>query len=225
MALIRSSPVDPLGPPTGNSSNTPHMILILDYGMGNLRSVQKGFERVGHAAEISSDPAAVAGANRLVLPGVGAFSDAMAELRARRLVEPICEFVAAGKPFLGICLGLQLLFELGHEDGRHQGLGILPGEVRRFDLPHGYKVPHMGWNQLSFRRRAPIFRGLDDGVYMYFVHSYFVVPADPELIATETDYGGRFTSSVWRENLYATQFHPEKSQSDGLHILRNFAEL
>lgn len=201
------------------------MIAIIDYGMGNLRSVQKGFEKVGHVATITSDPAVVAEAKKVVLPGVGAFRDAIHELHARGLVEPIRQFVASGQPFLGICLGLQLLFDVGHEDGRHVGLGILRGEVRRFELPQGYKVPHMGWNQLIIRRPAPIFRGLADDVHMYFVHSYYVVPDNPEVIATETDYGVRFTSSVWSGNLFATQFHPEKSQNDGLAILKNFAEL
>ena len=201
------------------------MLLIIDYQMGNLRSVQKGFEKVGHAATIASDPAALLAADKIVLPGVGAFPDAIAELRRRNLVEPIRDAIAAGKPFLGICLGLQLLFDVGHEGGRHEGLGILRGEVARFDLPAEYKVPHMGWNQLNIRRRPPILAGLDEGVFAYFVHSYYVVPQDDDVIATETDYGGPFCSMVWRDNIYATQFHPEKSQSDGLRILKNFAEL
>lgn len=200
------------------------MIAIIDYGMGNLRSVQKGFEQVGHAAMITSDPAEIARAARVVLPGVGAFGDAMHELHARELVKPIKAYVASGKPLLGICLGLQLLFDVGHEDGHHAGLGLLAGEVRRFELPHDFKVPHMGWNQLMMRRAAPILAGLPDGVHMYFVHSYYVVPRDPAVIATETDYGGPFVSSVWHGNIFATQFHPEKSQNDGLRILKNFAE-
>ena len=201
------------------------MIAIIDYGMGNLRSVQKGLEQVGHAATITSDPHELARADRVVLPGVGAFGDAMSELHSRGLVDPIRAVIAAGKPFLGICLGLQLLFETGYEDGEHVGLGILPGVVRRFELPHDFKVPHMGWNQLIMRRPAPIFAGLNDGVHMYFVHSYYVVPSDPAVIATETDYGGLFVSSIWLDNIYATQIHPEKSQADGLRVLKNFAEL
>ncbi len=201
------------------------MIAIVDYQMGNLRSVQKGFEKVGHEATITSDPAVLARAEKIVLPGVGAFGDAMAELKRRELVEPIRQAVAEGKPFLGICLGLQLLFEVGHEGGRHEGLGILAGEVVRFELPHEYKVPHMGWNQLAIRRPAPLLSGLADGVHCYFVHSYYVVPRDAAVIATETDYPTPFCSMVWRDNLFATQFHPEKSQRDGLHMLRNFAEL
>jgi glutamine amidotransferase len=198
------------------------MLVIVDYQMGNLRSVQKGFERVGYPAVITDDPRIVAKADKLVLPGVGAFEDAMNQLRRRRLVEPIQDHIAAGKPFLGICLGLQLLFEVGHEGGRHEGLGVLAGEVVRFDLPREYKVPHMGWNQLRIRRRPPVLAGIDDGTHFYFVHSYYVVPRDPEVIAAETDYGGPFCAMVWRNNVVATQFHPEKSQSVGLRLLENF---
>jgi imidazole glycerol-phosphate synthase subunit HisH len=201
------------------------MIAIIDYGMGNLRSVQKGFEKVGVAATVTGDPAVVARASKVVLPGVGAFGDAMRELRDRRLVQPVRQAIESGKPFLGICLGLQLLFDVGHEGGRHDGLGVLRGEVIRFNVPAELKVPHMGWNQLSIRRPAPLLAGLADGVHVYFVHSYYVVPREDEVIATETDYGGAFTSMIWRDNLFATQFHPEKSQAEGLRILRNFAEL
>ncbi|MBX3414490.1 MAG: imidazole glycerol phosphate synthase subunit HisH [Pirellulales bacterium] len=201
------------------------MIAIIDYGMGNLRSVQKGFERVGHSATITNDPRQVAQADKVILPGVGAFGDAIAELRRRDLVVAVRDTIEAGKPFLGICLGLQMLFEVGYEDGQHEGLGILPGEVVRFQVPHEFKVPHMGWNQLLVRRSAPILAGLPEQAYAYFVHSYHVVPRDRSMIATETDYAGLFTSMIWRGNLYATQFHPEKSQADGLQILRNFAEL
>ena len=132
--------------------------------------------------------------------------------------------IDSGKPFLGICLGLQLLFDVGYENGRHQGLGVLRGEVVRFELPREYSVPHMGWNQLEIRRRPPMLEGLAEGTYVYFVHSYYVVPQDPAVIATETDYGGPFCSMIWRDNVFATQFHPEKSQADGLRILKNFAE-
>ena len=201
------------------------MIAIIDYGMGNLRSVQKGFEKVGHEATITNDPAAIRDAGKVILPGVGAFPDAMQELGRRGLIEPIRAAVAGGKPFLGICLGLQLLFDVGWEGGRHEGLGILRGEVVRFDVPPEYKVPHMGWNQLAIRRRAPLLEGIADGAYFYFVHSYYVVPADRDVIATETSYPQPFASMVWRDNLYATQFHPEKSQADGLRMLKNFAEL
>ena len=200
------------------------MIAIIDYQMGNLRSVQKGFENVGHAATITSDAAELARADRIVLPGVGAFGDAIAELHRRDLVAPIRDLVASGKPFLGICLGLQLLFETGYEGGKHKGLGILAGEVVRFDIPGTFKVPHMGWNQLRIRQASPLLDGLADGAHAYFVHSYYVVPADRDVIATETNYGIDFCSSIWRDNLFATQFHPEKSQADGLRMLKNFAE-
>jgi len=201
------------------------MIAIVDYGMGNLRSVQKGFEKVGHQAVVTSDPKVLSSAAKVVLPGVGAFEDAMAELRCRELVKPVLAAIDSGKPFLGICLGLQLLFDVGYENGRHEGLGVLRGEVVRFELPKGFSVPHMGWNQLIIRRPAPVLAGLADGTYVYFVHSYYVAPKDAEVIATETDYGGPFCSMIWRDNVYATQFHPEKSQADGLRILKNFADL
>jgi len=201
------------------------MIVIVDYGMGNLRSVQKGFERVGSVPRISGDPDDVAKADKVVLPGVGAFRDAMAELKRAQLVEPLREAIECGKPFLGICLGLQLLFEVGYEDGAHEGLGILPGEVVRFDLPRQYKVPHMGWNQAMIRRPASILQGVEEGSYLYFVHSYYVVPRDQTLVAVETDYGGPFCAMVWRDNLYASQFHPEKSQKVGMKILENFSRL
>lgn len=201
------------------------MIAIIDYQMGNLRSVQKGFEKVGHEATVTCDPRQLAQADKVVLPGVGAFGDAMAELKRRHLVEPIREAVASGKPFLGICLGLQLLFDVGYEGGQHEGLGIVKGECMRFSLPPEFKVPHMGWNQLTIRRAAPVLAGLSDGVHCYFVHSYYVVPRDPEVIATETNYSAPFCSAIWRDNLFATQFHPEKSQRDGLRMLKNFAEL
>ncbi len=207
------------------------MIAIIDYGMGNLRSVQKGFERTGHAPIITNDAAALTDASKIVLPGVGAFRDAIAALESRGLVEPIRASVAAGKPFLGICLGLQLLFDRSFEDGEYQGLGVIPGDVVRFDVPPvcegpaQYKVPHMGWNQIRFHRRPPIFAGVDDGAHLYFVHSYYVVPRDESIVATETDYPLPFCSSIWRDNLFATQFHPEKSQDVGLRVLKNFAEL
>ncbi len=201
------------------------MIAIVDYGMGNLRSVQKGLEKVGHQAVITCDPAVVRAASKVVLPGVGAFEDAIAELRRRELVRPVLEAIDSGKPFLGICLGLQLLFDVSYENGVHKGLGVIQGEVVRFELPPGYSVPHMGWNQLRITRRAPILSDLQEGTYVYFVHSYYVVPRDTQVIATETDYGPPFCSMVWRDNLFATQFHPEKSQADGLRMLKNFADL
>jgi glutamine amidotransferase len=201
------------------------MIAIIDYGMGNLRSVQKGFEKVGHEAVVTNDPAELERAEKVVLPGVGAFEDAIAELRRRKLVGPIHAAIDAQKPFLGICLGLQLLFDVSYENGRHEGLGIIPGEVVRFELPDDYSVPHMGWNQLMIRRKAPVLEGLREGTHVYFVHSYYVVPRDASVIAAEADYGSPFCAAIWKDNVFASQFHPEKSQSDGLRILRNFAEL
>jgi imidazole glycerol-phosphate synthase subunit HisH len=201
------------------------MITIIDYGMANLRSVQKAFEKVGHEAVITPDPNRVAEADKLVLPGVGAFRDAIAKLRATGLDQPIIAHIEAGKPFLGICLGLQLLFTKSYEDGEYDGLNLFPGEVIRFDSSPGLKVPHMGWNQLRVTRRAPHLEGLPDSAAVYFVHSYYVVPKDARLVATETDYPTPFCSSVWHENVFATQFHPEKSQRVGLGILHNFAAL
>jgi len=201
------------------------MITIIDYQMGNLRSVQKAFEHEGHEATITGDPAAIAAATKLVLPGVGAFADAMAELKRRDLVAPIRDSIDAGKPFIGICLGLQLLFDCSYEDGEHEGLGILAGEVRKFDVPREYKVPHMGWNQLHYENRPPIFAGIDDQTHFYFVHSYYVIPEDKTIVAGTAAYPDPFCAMIWRENLFATQFHPEKSQAAGLRVLRNFAEL
>lgn len=201
------------------------MIAIVNYEMGNLRSVQKALEKVGYEATVTDDADAIRAADKIILPGVGAYSDAMAALRSRGLVELLREVVAAGKPTLGICLGLQLLFERSYEDGEHEGLGILPGEVVRFKVPAGLKVPHMGWNQIAVQRPAPIYEGIEPGSYFYFVHSYYVVPTEESIVATTTDYPTPFCSSVWRDNLFATQFHPEKSQKVGLKLLENFASL
>jgi imidazole glycerol-phosphate synthase subunit HisH len=200
-------------------------IAIIDYQMGNLRSVQKGFEKVGHQATITSDPQQLAAADKVVLPGVGAFGDAMAELQRRKLVQPIRDAIESGKPFLGICLGLQLLFDVGYEGGQFEGLGVLRGKCVRFELAPPLKVPHMGWNRGAIKRRAPILEGIADDTFFYFVHSYYGVPEDKSVIAIETEYGHSFCAAVWRDNLFATQFHPEKSQAEGLKILKNFAEL
>jgi glutamine amidotransferase len=200
-------------------------IAIIDYQMGNLRSVQKGFEKVGHSALITSDRQELAEAERIVLPGVGAFGDAIAEIRRRELVQPIKDAIASGKPFLGICLGLQLLFDVGYEGGEYEGLGVLRGKVIRFDLAPPFKVPHMGWNRGKFKGEPPLLKGISEGAYFYFVHSYYVVPQDTSVVAIEADYGHPFCAAVWQNNLFATQFHPEKSQADGLRILKNFAEL
>jgi len=197
------------------------MVTIVDYGSGNLRSVQKAFEHLGAAATITDDPQVVAAAERLVLPGVGAFGDAMRELHRRDLVAPIVAHVRADRPFFGICMGLQLLFDTGWEGGRHEGLGLLAGDVARFDLPAGYKVPHMGWNTVTWRPGAcPT--GCADGEHFYFVHSYHARPADESVVAAVADYGGPLCAAVARGRLFATQFHPEKSQAAGLRLLRAF---
>jgi len=204
------------------------MIAVIDYEIGNLRSVQRAIERVGGQVELVRTAEELARADKIVLPGVAAFKDAMDELRAQGLVEPIREAIAAGKPYLGFCLGLQLLFETSHEDGEHEGLGVLAGTVERFDLADvdaSLTVPHMGWNTITWDRPAPMLDGLDQGTHVYFAHSYHVVPADPSIIATTTDYGRPFTSAIWRDNIFATQFHPEKSQAVGLKLLENFVRL
>ena len=202
-------------------------IAIIDYGMANLRSVQKAFEHAGHRADIISAPEQVDRAEKIVLPGVGAFRDAVATLREKELAAPIVRHIEKGKPFLGICLGLQMLFDVGYEDGEHRGLGVFRGSCVRFDVDDtmGLKVPHMGWNQLSTKKPSPILRGIPADASVYFVHSFHVVPADESIIATTTDYGRPFVSSIWRDNVMATQFHPEKSQRVGLQILSNFAGL
>jgi imidazole glycerol-phosphate synthase subunit HisH len=200
-------------------------IVIVDYGMANLRSVQKAFEKMGAVAHISSDPQRLTEAHKLVLPGVGAFRDALARLHQAGLAGPICAHVRAGKPFFGICLGLQLLFDTSYEDGVHAGLGLFPGEVVRFTDRPGLKIPHMGWNQLRIKKPAPHLRNLPVDPAVYFVHSYHVVPRDSSLIAAETDYPTPFVSAIWKDNVFATQFHPEKSQQVGLTMLRNFIML
>ena len=200
------------------------MIAIIDYGMGNLRSVQKGFEKVGQDAFITRDPEQLAQAKGVVLPGVGAFADAMANLKASGLDQAVLKAVADGKPFLGICLGQQLLFEASEEWGLTEGLGIFPGRVRRF--PEGdLKVPHMGWNQVELQKDNPLLDGIPDKSAFYFVHSYYVDPVDPEVIVGITEYGVRFSSFVGRDKIFGIQFHPEKSSALGLKILDNFGRL
>ena len=200
-------------------------IAIIDYGMGNLRSVQKGLERVGFAAEVTRDAARIGAAAGVVLPGVGAFGACMDNLRAYGLIDVVRDVIRRGTPFLGICLGMQLLFEESEEFGPVAGLGIFPGRVVRFTETGDLKVPHMGWNRIRKHRDVPHLRGLDDGAFVYFVHSYYVVPADPTLTATSTDYGREFTSAIARDNVFATQYHPEKSQKLGLRILENFGHI
>ena len=212
------------------------MIAIIDYGMGNLRSVQKAFETVGHEAVVTRSAQVIRDASHVVLPGVGAFPDCMRNLERYDLAGPVQQGIQSGKPFLGICLGLQLLFAESEEFGTHKGLGILPGRVVRFpfggaNLPDArdehytvLKVPHMGWNDLEVVRAAPPLKGVSPGACVYFVHSYHVVPGDPTLVATRTTYGLPFVSSVWQENIFACQFHPEKSQAVGLQIVKNFGD-
>ena len=198
-------------------------VVIVDYGMANLRSVQKALEKVGCAADITGDPNRVAAADKVVLPGVGAFRDAIAKINETGLAAPLLDHVRRGKPFFGICLGLQLLFTRSHEDGEHRGLDYFRGDVVRFADGPGLKVPHMGWNQLRVRRPAPPLAGFPENGSVYFVHSYYVAPRDAGIVAAETDYPTPFASAVWHENVFATQFHPEKSQRVGLEMLRRFA--
>ncbi len=199
------------------------MIAIIDYGMGNLRSIHKAFEYVGHPACVTRSPEVIADASHVVLPGVGAFPDCMRNLDRFGLINPIHQAIRSGKPFLGICLGLQLLFTEGEEFGPHQGLAVLKGRVVRFPGgTGGLKIPHMGWNQITQVKPLALFRGIAEGAYFYFVHSYYVVPEDGALAATTTDYGLKFVSSIQQENLFACQFHPEKSQAAGLALLRTF---
>ncbi len=201
------------------------MITIVDYGMGNLRSVQKAFEKIGCAARISARPEDIETASKVVLPGVGAFGDGIRALHDRHLAEPIKTWVHSDRPFLGICLGLQMLFTTGYEDGEQPGLNLFPGIVRRFRRDLEVKVPHMGWNNLKISRRPPLLDAFPPEGQVYFVHSYLVVPKSPDLIACESFHGEPFVSMIWQGNIFATQFHPEKSQALGLEILRRFASL
>ncbi len=197
------------------------MIALIDYGMGNLGSVGNALRFINCEFEITSDPKVIDAADGAILPGVGAFGDCMANLRAHGLVDAIRAYVADDRPFLGICLGLQLLFTESEEMGCHPGLDIIPGRVVRFT--HSLKIPQIGWNQIVRRQDCPQLEGVPDGSYVYFVHSFHVVPEDESVVATTTDYGYDFVSAVRRGNLFATQFHPEKSSDVGLRILRNFA--
>jgi len=210
----------------GEALATSAGIVIVDYGMGNLRSVQKAFEHVGVSAEITSDPMRVLGAAKVVFPGVGAFRDAISAVNALGLKEVVRDHIDTGKPFLGICLGLQLLFDRSHEDGIYEGMKLVPGEVVRFQNEPGLKVPHMGWNTLKFTQpKCPLFADLPPDPAVYFVHGYYAQPSDADMLAATADYPTPFCAAIWRDNLFATQFHPEKSQHVGLTMLRNFAKL
>lgn len=211
------------------------MIAIIDSGIANLRSVQKGFERVEADARIVEDPRTLRDASAIVLPGVGAFADGIGKLRNGGFIEPLLRAIEEGKPVLGICLGLHFLFSESEEFGHHAGLNVIKGRVVRFTdvavsgngnrLHSRLKIPHMGWNRIRIEQQAPVFKGIPDGAFFYFVHSYYVQPEDESVIAATTEYGLRFTSVLWRDNLFACQFHPEKSQALGLQLLKNFASL
>lgn len=205
------------------------MIVIVDYGMGNLRSAQKGLEKAGHAAVITDDPSMIETADAVVLPGVGAFKDCYEGLRSRGLVDPVVAAAKSGRPFLGICVGLQLLFEESEEGGVSRGLGLLPGRVVRFPDARqtGLKVPHMGWNRIRPRLDGvcPLLKGCAPEPYVYFVHSYYPRPADDRFVLATCEYGIEFPAMVGRDNIFAVQFHPEKSQDQGILILRNFGNL
>jgi imidazole glycerol-phosphate synthase subunit HisH len=205
------------------------MIVIIDYGMGNLRSVQKAFEKFCSNVVVSSSAKDILNADKIILPGVGAFKVAMDELKKKDLINPIKISIEKGKPFLGICLGLQLLFSESEEGGKIKGLDIIKGKVKRFKEKKGLKIPHMGWNNIKTQRHqgtgTQVLNGVKDGSYVYFVHSYYVAPKDKDVILCETDYGEDFTSGICKDNIYGFQFHPEKSQSAGLKIVENFARL
>jgi glutamine amidotransferase len=198
-------------------------IAIIDYGVGNLRSVEKAFTSQGIEAVVTRDEKVLRGADKLVLLGVGAFGYAMESLRKLGFDEIVIEADGAGKPVIGLCVGLQMMFEEGHEFGSHRGLGLLPGRVIKF--PDGVRTPHVGWNQVEFKQSHPVFRDLPDHSFFYFVHSYFVEPADPSCVMGETEYGRRFASICGRDNIIGVQFHPEKSQAAGLKLLSNFARM
>ena len=197
--------------------------IVVDYGAGNLRSVAIALARLGFDPVVTSEPEVVQGADALVLPGVGAAADTMSNLTQRGLVEPILEYIDSGRPFLGVCMGLQVLFSVSEEGGEHPCLDVLPGRVRR--LPEGLKVPHMGWNRVRQRCPHPIFDGIPDGAFFYFVHSYYANAEDSSLVVGETDYGVTFPAVVAKDNIVATQFHPEKSAESGLQLYENFLRM
>ena len=200
-------------------------MVVLDYGMGNLRSAQKGLEKAGVDAVVTSDPASLKSADAVVLPGVGAFQDCMDNLTRTGLVPPVLDAIEQGKPFLGICLGMQLLMTVSEEFGIHRGLDVIPGRVVRFESRAGRKIPHMGWNRVHYSNDSRLFEGVDDGSFFYFVHSYYVAPEDESVVCGWTDYGERFCSAITLGNLFATQFHPEKSHHSGLKVLENFGKI
>lgn len=198
-------------------------IAIVDYGMGNLRSVEKAIQRVGYDAEITQSPQKIKDATHVVVPGQGAFCDAKRCLEENKLTGEVVKAIESGKPFLGICLGLQLLMTTSYENGTYEGLNIIPGDVVRFQ--GNIKIPHIGWNQLVLKKSGVILEGIANDNYAYFDHSYYVRPKDTSVVAVTTDYGGEYTSMIWKDNIIATQFHPEKSQKVGLQILTNFGKM
>ena len=200
-------------------------VILIDAGTGNLRSVQKALESLGANVQRTDDPRKVLAGKLVILPGVGAFGDFMSGLRARGLDSAVKEVAASGVPLLGICVGMQALFEVGQEMGQHNGLGLLPGTVTRFETMPGLKIPHTGWNQLEVKNGSTLFNGIDAGAYAYFNHSYFCQPGDPSDIIARTEYGGLYACAVQHGNMYGVQFHPEKSQAVGLQILKNFVEM
>ena len=201
------------------------MIAVVDYGMGNLRSVEKALQKVGEEALVTSHAGKILNSEGVVLPGVGAFRDCMRNLRQYRLIGPLYKFIQSGRPFLGICLGLQLLFTQSEEFGLYEGLGVIKGRVVRFPEAPELRVPHMGWNTISIKRKVPLLKGIENGSYFYFVHSYYVIPEDEDITVTTTHYGVEFVSSIRKDNIFACQFHPEKSQQLGLRILKSFGDL
>ncbi|MFA5389097.1 MAG: imidazole glycerol phosphate synthase subunit HisH [Candidatus Omnitrophota bacterium] len=201
------------------------MIAIIDYGMGNLRSVQKAFEKFCPDVRVTSSAKDILCADKVILPGVGAFRVAMNELKKRGLIGPIRSSIEKGRPFLGVCLGMQILFTESEEGGSVKGLDIIKGRVKKFKKKSGLKVPHMGWNTVKSKKESDIMKGVRGNSYMYFVHSYYAAPKDKAVTLCETDYAGKFTSGVAMGNVYGFQFHPEKSQSAGLRIVENFAKL
>jgi len=210
-------------------------ISIIDYGMGNLRSVQKGFEKIGQEATIIHSPQDVLDAEALVLPGVGAFKKCFQNLESMDLIHPIIQSIKSGKPFMGICLGLQILFSKSEEFGDTPGLDVIKGKVVRFQKEQfelrtenntgHFKIPHMGWNTVSRKKNCPHLKNIEKNTFFYFVHSYYVVPEETGIIATTTSYGSEFVSSIWKDNIFACQFHPEKSQTVGLKVLKNFTAI
>ena len=199
------------------------MITIINYGMGNLRSVQKGFEKVGFPAIVTNKPEGILKASKIVLPGVGAFKQAMESLSNLNLIDPLISMIKKGTPYLGICLGLQLLFTESKEFGDYNGLNLIKGKVKKF--PSKVKIPHMGWNSINITKKSPLYKSINNKTYFYFVHSYYADPVDRDNILSSTEYGIKFTSAIAVDNIFATQFHPEKSQLEGLKILKNFAEM